>query len=794
MSGNIHNQDGHDFYRSNSSPLDFVEPLTLGCYINGPDASGTQAGHSWQAPIEAHTCCDASRIFIPKGSGGIAAYTLNSTGFNPAAVWTYNPASISCVSTPAWDPNTNSLWSCWSDGTLRKLNPSTGALIGTYTLGGGSARKTPLLVDNWVFVVGFDGNLHCVSTAGSGTLSATWIYTPTLVTVSNPISGYGHGSTPASYSRSRDVVVYATDDLYVHCLDRATGALKWRIKPTTQTAGGVTNTANWFEGNTFERGWPSISDGHGLVILRLQLAGIPYLQNVPTGNPKNLAFPDLASTKNFLGNNPTYQSFIVMSLDDGSSPTWTPAVLYTYEEASVQGGGQVAQTPHMPVVKRWANGDEVVYTTFRLGVRLSTIGTGATLSESGTTVTVTVNNGLSGIFQPIVEIAAASDSRYNGVWQVTSATATSFTFTHTTAGLPAATGATVYEWPQDWRWDGHMGELLLDSTTVAGFSAGDLRELRFDRLASNVAPGFSGGAGYAHINDESSPLFLAGSTLMRAHWGALEAATLTDRTTAHAGTYADPLPMTKRSIICLNRATPDSGANVTTHATTSNLTLGQTWASGGANDGRFWDGPGFFQYLGATPMPGGDAGPESNLVANFGARCRYAYTTLVGTQVYLILQGDAGEIGIWKPSTTAPTATAVSSISGPASVSRYAPFDVTFNLTTTATEPQLFYDQAPPLGIDPGTGVTADLQLLSPSQTDWSQALVHACALETPVTFTKNTYTDPYGTTRTHYYPNAAGWVCHTPGLSVAGTWTYRVHVVDANGEYTSATATITVS
>lgn len=916
MAGNVHTQDGHDAQRTNTSPLDYIDPLTLGCFINGPDTNGVSAGHTWQAPTEAHTVCDSTRIFTPKGSGGVAAYNLNATGSNPAAVWTYSPATISCVCTPAVDLNTNSLWTCWSDGTLRKLNPATGALVGTYTAGGGSLRHTPLIVDNWVFVVGFDGKLHCVSTAGSGTLAATWVYTPTLVAVTNPISGMGRGSTPASWSRSRDVVVFASDDLYVHAVDRATGLLRWRVKPTTQTAGGLHDTSRWFGGNTFERGWVSIADRHGFAILRLQIEGLQYMQNAATGYPHSMAHPTIAAQKSFLAANPLYQSFFVMSLDDGSAPSWTPPVMFTYEEQSADTVAlQIALTPHPPVIRVYPNGDEVVYTTFRAGCRLSTVGTNVSISASGTTATATVNNSLSTNYT--IEVTGASVAGYNGVYAVTGATATTVTFTVGTSGLAPATGATIYVWPQDWRWDGHLGEMVLDSNTVAGASAGDIRYLQFERQAQSQAPGYTGGVGYSYVNDESSPIFMAGNTIIRTHWGAMEPSALTDRTSAHGFSYADPCPMTKRPVICFNQAT-DGAANVATHATNSGLNLGPTWFSSGGNDNHFWDGPGYFTYIEATPppaapalsqsaggswtaqtawvvlsyvnslgevvgsysyptpaslsmtagnqltipspaasgsgalaatgwyayvavgatlpagtafhrqqaagsptpigtaltvagnptttganpdtisnlvaMPGGDSGPESYVWPNYGARSRYTYTTLSGGVVYLVVQGDAGEIGIWKPATTAPTATTLSAPTVPASVARRTPFDISFTVTTPATEVQLPYDPAPPAGVDPGTGISVDVQLLAPTQTEWSQALVHACLFESTVTFTKNTYTDPYGATRTWYVVNAPAWAGHVPGLPTAGTWTVRLRAIDANGETYSATSTLTVT
>lgn len=76
----------------------------------------------------------------------------------------------------------------------------------------------------------------------------------------------------------------------------------------------------------------------------------------------------------------------------------------------------------------------------------STIGTGATFSESGTDVTVTVASALAVGEQ--VTISGASVSGYNGTWTVTSVQGTfpnytSFHYTNTSSGLGAGTGGTV---------------------------------------------------------------------------------------------------------------------------------------------------------------------------------------------------------------------------------------------------------------------------------------------------------------------------------------------------------------
>src|SRR5205823_3988522 len=90
--------------------------------------------------------------------------------------------------------------------------------------------------------------------------------------------------------------------------------------------------------------------------------------------------------------------------------------------------------------------------------------------------------------------------------------------------------------PPDFRWDSHMGEMVLDSTTVPGLQPGDLRFVKMDRDQAGDA--------YTKISDEQSPITLAGSTLLYTHWGSTDSVLLTDRSPSLGLTYASPITTT----------------------------------------------------------------------------------------------------------------------------------------------------------------------------------------------------------------------------------------------------------
>ena len=722
MAGTLHDQDRHDYYGTGSGPTDPAEPLGIGFWWNGPDSSGGSTGHTYTAPIEARSVCGNGQIYFPAGASGMYAVALSSTGFNPAAAWHSTAATFRA--TPAYEPLTNCVFAGGSDGLLYKLNASTGATVATYTAGGGALRKFVTIVGVYVYVVGFDGKLHKVHV---GTMRAAWVYTPTLVTVTNPISGMGHGSTPAVYSPSRDVLVYCTDDLFVHAVNNADGSLKWRVKPTTQTAGGVLNTSNWDGGVTFERGWPVVADRHGFVLLRLQIPGIPYLQGVNTGLAHNIAYTDQGSIQTFLNSNALYQNVFAMKLDDGSAASFIPAVLYGYMETGARStnfgsptavsqsgtattvtissttgmsvgsivewagcsttqyngawsvvsipdsthftftafsGGlgtpstmgtiylqaQTAQMPTVPLVKVWPNGDEVAYSSFRQGAQVSLLGTITALTSNGTTATATVpsTSGIGSVgttpYQPVI-IQGSSIAGFNTITQVTITDATHFTFP-SSVNATAATPGTYGLSQLDWRWDGHMGEMALDGTTVGGLSAGQLRFMRFERSYS-----YSNTEAYTHINDEQGQLSLHGSSIFRSHFFACEGSHLDDRSTAHGFSCADPMPMTRGTkMLIYDTTTGDSSTNHLSN--TTGLTAGRNVQEQTA-DGRFWDAPGYWMYWDANTtqgLPPGEVGPESWLSPNISYGPHHAYVT----GQYLVIGANAGDTAVFTHSATVP--------------------------------------------------------------------------------------------------------------------------------------------
>jgi hypothetical protein len=135
--------------------------------------------------------------------------------------------------------------------------------------------------------------------------------------------------------------------------------------------------------------------------------------------------------------------------------------------------------------------------------------------------------------------------------------------------------------PPDGRWDSHIGEMVLGPDLIPGLEAGDLRFIRFPNS-------------YVHITDEQCPLTMAGETIFHAHWGASESVRITDRAPNRGLTYDDPI-RTEANPVVIRRMQACPDYNPDTHWTTCGLTL--------YDDGRYWNGPGWWVYWDVLDPP-----------------------------------------------------------------------------------------------------------------------------------------------------------------------------------------------
>lgn len=180
----------------------------------------------------------------------------------------------------------------------------------------------------------------------------------------------------------------------------------------------------------------------------------------------------------------------------------------------------------------------------------------------------------------------------------------------------------------DGRWDSHMGEMVLDNSTVTGLVAGDLRFVRMSKYNNY------GGDSYSYITDEQNPITMAGNTLFHAHWGASESVRITDRSDSRGLSYNNPV-VTVNNPVVIRRIAACGNKNTMTHYTTCNL---QAYG-----DSRAWPSPGYWTYWNTWDPPTTSA---STNAYSEGLLPRYTYVT--GNLI--VVEGNGGELMVFRHS------------------------------------------------------------------------------------------------------------------------------------------------
>jgi hypothetical protein len=187
--------------------------------------------------------------------------------------------------------------------------------------------------------------------------------------------------------------------------------------------------------------------------------------------------------------------------------------------------------------------------------------------------------------------------------------------------------------PPDFRWDSHMGEMVLDNSTIAGLSAGDLRFVKMSRNQGSV--------GYVHIVDEQNPITIAGSSLFHSHWAAVESVKITDRSSTLGLTYALPINTSKHPSMMrsLKNCTNQNNA---THWTSC---AGLTYVTDG---GRFYDGPGWWGYWNLPDPPGWRVGSGNTAGTQYSAGFQPRYTYV--SSGYVVVEDNGGALYVFRHS------------------------------------------------------------------------------------------------------------------------------------------------
>ncbi len=146
--------------------------------------------------------------------------------------------------------------------------------------------------------------------------------------------------------------------------------------------------------------------------------------------------------------------------------------------------------------------------------------------------------------------------------------------------------------------------------------AGDLRFLQFPNS-------------YTFITDETTPWTMAGNTIFNAHWGASESTMILDRSATLGLSYSNPITSQAHPVV-IRRQQSCSDFNAVSHWTTCGLTL--------YNDGRYWNGPGWWVYWNVMDPPTPATGAYSS-----GLLPRYTYVS----DGLIIVEGNGGDLSVF---------------------------------------------------------------------------------------------------------------------------------------------------
>lgn len=320
-------QHAHDPQHTGYTPQTVDPPWRLRWIWNGVTSTGgiAKVTSNGRLPRNVQPVTGDGRVYIAAGSDGVFALS-ESTG---AQVWQRSGIG-SINSTAAYDADTGAVFVVSANGLLYKLRASDGQVLAQFDSRESSTLPLPpaVLGDRVLFSMG-----NSVFAVNKQTMAQIWRYDAGATV-----------AVPPAYSPSRDLVIAATEpDLYVHAIRNTNGTRQWRIRP-------VHSSRSFNDPTEYRYGWPVIAENAGLVLIKVRLDWGTLWRDWPQTN---------SGMRQMLSQYPGEQALYVMRLDDGSIP-------FT---ANVGHGGygdnDYLPMGPQPVVKRLADGKEVVYTIIR---------------------------------------------------------------------------------------------------------------------------------------------------------------------------------------------------------------------------------------------------------------------------------------------------------------------------------------------------------------------------------------------------------------------------------------------
>ncbi len=321
-------QHAYNAQRTSYAPDAVPYPWRWKWAWNGPDSGGGVAAGKTALPRGVQPVTGGGRVYVARGADGLVALD----GGTGAVVWAASPGGA-INSTAAYDPDTDAVFVVSANGTLYRLDAASGATTGAFAADGDSPLPLPPALDGGRVFFSMGSAVYAVD---KFSMQPVWVYA-----AGSPVD------TPPAYSPSRDLVIVAARDLYVHAIANATGQRRWRVRHTPLAPGDPADENPYAE---VSYGWPVLAEAHGYALVKLRLNWMTLWQTYP---------PDNEAIRQFLAANPDQQALLVIDLDDGSQP-----FIANVSHGGFGNGGYIPMG-FQPAVRLFDDGSEVAYVLAR---------------------------------------------------------------------------------------------------------------------------------------------------------------------------------------------------------------------------------------------------------------------------------------------------------------------------------------------------------------------------------------------------------------------------------------------
>lgn len=300
----------------------------------------------WNGPAGTDTGPAANHLYLPDGMAPVAGdgriYVGHADGAvravnasNGGVAWT-KQLDGELINTGAYDAVTRAVYFGSTSGKLYKLRASNGDVLGAFDAGSAISQAV-LLVGDTVYVGTMAGNLYAVSTA---TMTQRWSYP----------AGAALVASAAYASKNGGLVIFPSEDRFVHAVRVADGTRAWRVAVNA----GERPLRNPRPAAYFPDTYAVVAEGADAVIIR------SYYDWNLTWQPAGGAPASQAETRQYITSNPANESFFVLDLDDGGRRFTAPVL-----GGAIGNGNYYYSTPPQAVVKRLPDGSDVAYLFWR---------------------------------------------------------------------------------------------------------------------------------------------------------------------------------------------------------------------------------------------------------------------------------------------------------------------------------------------------------------------------------------------------------------------------------------------